>query len=36
MKKAIIVKKIQVTMKTFAPPFFSHFSFSLNRKKNVW
>ena len=36
MKKAIILKKIQVTMKIFAPPFFSHFSLALNRKKNVW
>ena len=33
MKKVIILRKIQVTMKTFAPPFFIHFSLSLNRKK---
>ena len=25
-EKVIIVRKIQVTMKTFAPPFFNHFS----------
>ena len=31
-KKVIILKKIQVT-KTFAPPFFNHFSLSVNRKK---
>ena len=35
MMKVIILKKIQVTVKTFAPPFFNHFSLSLNRK-NVW
>ena len=35
MKKMIILKKIQVTMKTFAPPFFNNFSLSLNRKKRV-
>ena len=35
MKKVIILKKIQVTLKTFAPTFFSHFSLSLNRKKRV-
>ena len=33
MKEVIILRKIQVTMKTFAPPFFIHFSLSLNRKK---
>ena len=33
MKKVIILKKIQVTMKTIIPPIFSHFSLSLNRKK---
>ena len=33
MIKVIILKKIQVTMKTFASPFFNHFSLSLNRKK---
>ena len=35
MKKVIILKKIQVKMKTFAPPFFNHFSLSLKRKKRV-
>ena len=35
MKNVIILKKIQVTMKTFAPPFFNHLSLSLNRKKCV-
>ena len=35
MKKVIILKKIQVAMKAFAPPFFNHFSLSLNRKKHV-
>ena len=29
------MRKIKVTMKTFPPPFFSHFSLSLNRKKQV-
>ena len=33
VKKMIILRKIQVTMKIFAPPFFNHFSLSLNRKK---
>ena len=33
MKKVTILKKIQVTMKTFALTFFNHFSLSLNRKK---
>ena len=33
MKKVINLRKIQVAMKTFAPPFFSHFSLILNRKK---
>ena len=33
MKKLIILKKIRVTIKTFAPPFFNHFSLNLNRKK---
>ena len=33
MIKVIILKKIQVTMKTFASPFSNHFSLSLNRKK---
>ena len=31
-KKVITLRKIQVTMKTFAPPFFKHFRMSLNRK----
>ena len=35
MKKVIIAEKILVTMKTFAPPFFNHFSFNLNRKKKT-
>ena len=35
MKKVIILKKIQATMKTFTAPFFNHFSLSLNRKKSV-
>ena len=35
MKKLIILKKIHMTMKTFAPPFFNHFSLSLNKKKRV-
>ena len=34
MKKVTIVEKIQVTTKTFAPPFFNLFSLSPNRK--VW
>ena len=33
MKKVIILKKIHVTMKSFAPPFSNHFSLTLNRKK---
>ena len=33
IKKVIILKKIQVAMKTFAPPFFNHFNLSLNQKK---
>ena len=33
MKKVIILRKIQATIKTFIPPFFKHFSLSLNRKK---
>ena len=32
-KKVIILRKVQWTMKTFAPPFFNHFSLSLNKKK---
>ena len=35
MKKVIILKKIQVTMKTFVPPFFNHLRLILNRKKRV-
>ena len=35
MKKVIILKKIQVPMKTYVPPFFNYFSLSLNRKKRV-
>ena len=35
MKKVIILRKVPVTMKSFAPPFFNHFSFNLNRKY-VW
>ena len=33
MKKVIILKKIQVTMKSFISSFFSHFSLSLSRNK---
>ena len=33
MKKVIILRKIQAKRKTFTPPFFNHFSLSLNRKK---
>ena len=33
MRRVIILKKIQVKMKTFIPPFFNHFSLSLNIKK---
>ena len=35
MKKVIILKKIQVTTKTFVPPFFNNFSLSMNRKQRV-
>ena len=35
MKKVIILNKIQMTMNTFAPSFFNHFSLSLNRKRRV-
>ena len=35
MKKVIILKKLKVAMKTFAPPFFKHFSLGVNRKKSV-
>ena len=34
-EKVIILRKIQVTMKTFSPPFFNHFSLSLSRTKRV-
>ena len=33
MKRVIILKRIQVTMKTSVPPFFNHLGLSLNRKK---
>ena len=33
IRKVTILKKIQVRMKTFIPPFSNHFSLSLNRKK---
>ena len=33
MKKVIILKKIQVTMKSFAPRLFNRFNLDLNRKK---
>ena len=33
MKKVIILRKIHVKIKSFAPSFFSHFSLSLYRKK---
>ena len=33
MKKVIILRKIQVAMKTFAPPFFNLLSLTLNRQK---
>ena len=33
MKKVIILKKIQATMKTFTPPSFNYFSLRLRRKK---
>ena len=35
LKKVIIPREIQLTMKTFAPAFFNHFSLSLSRKKRV-
>ena len=35
MKKVIILRKIQATMKTFAPPFLNNFSLSLKRKNRV-
>ena len=33
IKKVIILRKIHMTMKSFAPPLFNHFRLSLNRKK---
>ena len=33
MQKVIILRKIHVVIKYFAPQFFNHFSLSLNRKK---
>ena len=33
MKKVIFLRKVLLKMKYFAPPFFSHFSLSLNREK---
>ena len=35
MKKVNILRKIHVTLKSFAPSFFNYFSLSLNRKKHV-
>ena len=36
MKKVIILKKRQVSMETFAPPYFNHFNLNLNKKKTCW
>ena len=33
-EESVILRNIQVTMKAFVQPFFNHFSFSLNKKKN--
>ena len=33
MKKSITLGKIDVTFKSFVPPFFNHFSLSLNKRK---
>ena len=33
IKKVIILRKIQAKMKALTPPFFNHFSLSLNKKK---
>ena len=33
MKKVVILKQTQVTMKTFVPPFFDHFCLNLSKKK---
>ena len=35
MKKVIILRKMQLTMKTFAQTFFNHSSLSLNNTKRV-
>ena len=35
MKKVIFLRKIHVTIKSFAPPSLSHFRLRLNRKKSV-
>ena len=35
MEKVIILKKIEVAMKTFAPLFLNNFSLNLNRKKRL-
>ena len=35
MNKVTILRKILVTMKTFAPPFFKQFSLTMNGKKRV-
>ena len=35
MKKVIILRKIHVAMKIFAPPILNHFNLNLNRKKRV-
>ena len=34
MEKVIILKKMQVTMKSYVPPFFYNFSLILNKKKS--
>ena len=34
-KKVVILKKIRLTIKTFAPTHFNHFSLTLNRIKRV-
>ena len=35
MEKVIILRKIHVTIKSFAPPFFIHLNLSLTRKKSA-
>ena len=35
MKKVIILRKIQVTVNIFAPPFFNHFNFEHEQEKRV-